>query len=114
MASIYVGFQGYTPVLLASSRRKAARHPVVVCDRVEKMGAQDAERLADGRIHLGADIEAARRRCSAEARIAALQAYLKETDWYAVRLADSGEPMPEEVRAARKAARCEIDSLRGA
>lgn len=33
------------------------------------------------------------------------EAYLRKTDWYAIRFADSGEPMPEDVKLKRKAAR---------
>lgn len=49
----------------------------------------------------------------AKARIAELQAYLAETDWYVVRYADTGEAIPEDVKAKRQAAREEISNLRG-
>lgn len=114
MATVYVGFQGDKPAVIASSRKKIETHKLVRCDRVEEMDAEHAAKLADGRIYLGKDIEAAKRRRSAEARIAELRAYLKESDWYAVRFADCGEPVPADVKAARAAARREIDSLRGA
>lgn len=48
-----------------------------------------------------------------EARISELQAYLDETDWYAVRLAETGVAIPEDVAAARQSAREEISRLRG-
>lgn len=42
----------------------------------------------------------AQRRAQAEAR-----RYLAETDWYVIRAADTGRPIPETVRAGRAAAR---------
>lgn len=33
------------------------------------------------------------------------QQYLQETDWYVIRQADSGEPVPEEVKTKRADAR---------
>ena len=46
-------------------------------------------------------------------RINELEAYLTSTDWYAIRKADNGEDMPEEIRTARQEARDEISRLRG-
>lgn len=46
-------------------------------------------------------------------RINELEAYLSQTDWYAVRKADNGEEMPDEIRTARQEARDEISRLRG-
>ena len=45
-------------------------------------------------------------------RIAELQNYLDETDWYAVRFAETGVDVPEDVKAKRQAAREEISRLR--
>lgn len=56
--------------------------------------------------------EAQKRNEEAAARIAELQAYLSATDWYAVRYAETGVAIPEEVKAQRQAARVEIDELR--
>ena len=50
----------------------------------------------------------------ARRRIAELEAYLSSTDWYAVRYAETGVTVPEEVRQARAAAREEISALREA
>ena len=47
-----------------------------------------------------------------EARIAELQEYLRSTDWYAIRFADSGVEIPASVKQARQEARGEIDTLR--
>ena len=48
----------------------------------------------------------------AEARLAESLAYLAETDWYAIRFAETGVAVPEEVKARRQAAREEIDAIR--
>lgn len=45
-------------------------------------------------------------------RIAELQSYLNATDWYAVRFAETGVAVPEDVKAERQAAREEISRLR--
>ncbi len=34
--------------------------------------------------------------------------YLLDTDWYVIRQLDSGEPMPEDIKAARAKARADI------
>jgi len=52
------------------------------------------------------------RRAEIEARIAELQEYLRSTDWYAIRFADSGVEIPSSVKQARQEARDEIDTLR--
>lgn len=41
-----------------------------------------------------------------------LQSYLTSTDWYAVRLAETGVAIPEDVVTARASAREEISTLR--
>lgn len=46
-------------------------------------------------------------------RINELEAYLSQTDWYAIRKADNGEEIPEEIQTARQEARDEISRLRG-
>lgn len=51
-------------------------------------------------------------RAEIEARIAELQEYLRSTDWYAIRFADSGVEIPSSVKQARQKARDEIDTLR--
>lgn len=47
-----------------------------------------------------------------DAEIASLKAYLNSTDWYVARYAETGTAIPEEVKAARAAARVRIDELR--
>ncbi len=51
-------------------------------------------------------------RMQREARMEELQDYLKDTDWYAIREAETGASMPEEVKDARAAARVEYSELR--
>ena len=46
------------------------------------------------------------------ARVARLQAELDSTDWYVSRFAETGEVIPEAVRAARRMAREELSRLR--
>lgn len=48
-----------------------------------------------------------------EQRIAELEEYLKSTDWYAIRFADTGEEIPEDIKKARQEARDEISKLKG-
>lgn len=48
-----------------------------------------------------------------EAEIASLKAYLAGTDWYVARFAETGTAIPDEIKAARAAARVRIDELRG-
>lgn len=45
-------------------------------------------------------------------RIDELQNYLNATDWYAVRFAETGVAVPDEIKAERQAAREEISRLR--
>lgn len=46
-------------------------------------------------------------------RIAELEKYLYDTDWYALRYAETGKEIPAEIKTARQAARDEISRLRG-
>lgn len=48
----------------------------------------------------------------ASARISELSHYLEDTDWYAIRFADTGEPIPAEIKTKRQEAREEISELR--
>lgn len=41
-----------------------------------------------------------------------LIAYLTETDWYAIRYADSGVAIPDEIKTKRAEARTRIDEIR--
>ena len=45
-------------------------------------------------------------------RIAELEKYLKDTDWYAIRFADTQEEYSAEIKKARQDARDEISRLR--
>lgn len=37
--------------------------------------------------------------------------YLRDTDWYVIREADTGEPMPKDVKAKRAEARGQIENF---
>lgn len=45
-------------------------------------------------------------------RLKELENYLKETDWYVIRYADTGVPIPADIKAKRQEAREEISALR--
>lgn len=45
-------------------------------------------------------------------RISELERFLKSTDWYAIRFADTGEPIPSDIKQQRQDARDEISRLR--
>ncbi|MDD3001978.1 MAG: hypothetical protein PHF29_09515 [Candidatus Riflebacteria bacterium] len=47
-----------------------------------------------------------------ERRISELEYYLNSTDWYAVRYAETGIEIPNDIKTARQAARDEISALR--
>jgi hypothetical protein len=47
-----------------------------------------------------------------EWRISELESYLNSTDWYAVRYAETGVEIPDDIKTARQAARDEISALR--
>ena len=44
-------------------------------------------------------------------RVEELELYLSQTDWYAIRFADTGEPIPEGVKQKRQEARDEISEI---
>ncbi len=48
----------------------------------------------------------------AEQRINELQGYLTSTDWYVIRFADEGTPIPSEIQTKRAESRIEISELR--
>ena len=48
----------------------------------------------------------------AQQRISELESYLSETDWYAIRFADTGEEIPANIKNNRQDARDEISGLR--
>lgn len=45
------------------------------------------------------------------AEIASLKAYLASTDWYIVRMMDTGEAVPDEIKEERAKARARINEL---
>lgn len=44
--------------------------------------------------------------------IAECEAYLQQTDWYAIRYADTGKEIPEEIKIKREECREKLSSLR--
>lgn len=77
------------------------------------MSEMDVEQGYDGQYYLaGYAPEKPQSIINAE-RIAELQSYLNETDWYAVRFAETGAEIPEDIKTARQSAREEISHLRG-
>lgn len=48
----------------------------------------------------------------AQQKISELEQFLTETDWYAIRYADTGEEIPAEIKKNRQEARDEISRLR--
>lgn len=47
-----------------------------------------------------------------EDKVVELKAYLNSTDWYVVRFAETGEPIPEDIKVARANIRIEISNIR--
>jgi len=47
-----------------------------------------------------------------EQKLYELESYLKETDWYAIRFADTGKEIPTEVKFKRQQVREEISKIR--
>ena len=47
-----------------------------------------------------------------ERKISELENYLSDTDWYAIRYADTGEEIPADIKKKRQDARDEISKLR--
>ena len=111
MPKIYIGYQGELPVRVELTREVIENDKFLHCDRiVEHTGRAE---LVNGKVLLDDAIDVEKNKLATDARITELQTYLSSTDWYAIRYADSGEPMPEEVRAKRAEARLEISQLRG-
>lgn len=111
MNKVYVGYQGDLPVRVETSRDTIENDIFLRCDRiVEHEGRAE---LVGNAILFDSAIDEAKAKIKSNSRITELQTYLSSTDWYAVRYADSGEPMPEEVRIKRAEARLEISQLRG-
>ena len=77
------------------------------------MTEMDVEQAYDGLWYVKGYAPAKPQSVIDEERIEELEQYLKDTDWYAVRKADNGEEIPEEIQTARQEARDEISRLRG-
>lgn len=108
---VYIGYQDDLPVRVESNREAIENDRFLRCDLiVEHEGRAE---LVGGVVLFDAAIDAAKAKVANDARIAELQVYLADTDWYVVRYADTGEAIPEDVKAKRQAAREEISNLRG-
>ena len=108
---VYIGYQGDLPVRVESSREAIENDKILVCDRIVEY--EGRAELVNGVVLFDEDIDATKAKIANDARMAELQAYLADTDWYVVRYADTGEPVPDDVKAKRQAAREEISNLRG-
>lgn len=59
-----------------------------------------------------AQVDADKAEAERLAEISELERYLKSTDWYATRLAETGKSIPDEVITKRREARKMISDLR--
>lgn len=76
------------------------------------MTEQDVEQSYDGSWYIKGHAPEKPQSLINQERINELQAYLKSTDWYAVRYAETGVAIPEDVASQRASAREEISTLR--
>ena len=80
--------------------------------RSEGMSKTDVEQGYDGNWYVAGFAPGKPQSVIDAERIDELQKYLDETDWYAVRFAETGVEIPDEIKAERQAAREEISRLR--
>lgn len=78
--------------------------------QLDEYASAHPEAVTEERPHVPTEEE--ERRAELERRLSELQEYLRSTDWYAIRFADSGVEIPAGVKQARQEARDEIDTLR--
>lgn len=79
----------------------------------EGMTLQEVEQAYDGSWYLAGYAPEKPQELINRERIAELQRYLNETDWYATRFAEIGVEIPAEIKLKRQEARNEISELRG-
>lgn len=77
------------------------------------MTEMDVEEAYDGCWYLAGFAPEKPQELIDQQRIAELQKYLDDTDWYVTRYSETGVEIPEEVKAERQKAREEISELRG-
>lgn len=77
------------------------------------MSEMDVEKGWDGNWYLSGYVPEKPENIIKSERIAELQNFLNETDWYSIRFAETGAEIPQEIKSARQAAREEISRLRG-
>ena len=111
MEKVYIGYQGKLAVRVESSREVIENDIFLRCDRIEEH--EGRAELVNGVILFDDEIDKAKNDIETASRISELQAYLSSTDWYAIRYADTGESIPEDVKIKRAEARAEISKLRG-
>lgn len=77
------------------------------------MEEMDVEQAYDGSWYLAGYAPEKPQELIDQERIAELQRYLKDTDWYTTRFAETGVEIPAEIKLKRQEARDEISELRG-
>lgn len=86
------------------------QRPLILIDSI--LEVEDDIEVVDGHIYIGEELHKIKTEKQVNSRISTLQDYLNSTDWYAVRFADTGEPIPADIQEKRKLARIEISELR--
>lgn len=97
---MFLGYQNEKIVFIAETREELENLPCVVIDKIEETDKQYF-------IHNGEFVTEIPEPIEEE-----LQQYLNETDWYAVRYAETGIEIPEEVKQKRQETRDKISALR--
>lgn len=91
---------------------ETGRFPCMVLDTVEedtKHSVSDYMQVNGEYVLVSSDEAIEQRKIE---RIDELQNYLNATDWYVVRVAETGVEIPEDIKTERQAAREEISRLR--
>lgn len=101
---MFLGYQNGKVMFVADSREELESIPFVVLDKIEETDKSHF-------LYRGEYVTEIPEK-PVEEQIEELQQYLNDTDWYAVRYAETGIEIPEEVRAERQQAREKIDALR--
>lgn len=77
------------------------------------MTLQDVEEAYDGNWYLTGYVPEKSQEFINQQRIAKLQQYLNDTDWYVIRYSETGVEIPKEIKQKRQEARKEINILIG-
>lgn len=81
-------------------------------DTNELLSSSNVEQAYDGQWYIKGHAPEKPQAEINQERIDELQAYLTSTDWYAVRMSETGVAIPDDVVMARASAREEISTLR--